>query len=125
MLRGGARTRCTRGFTPVFIDEILSENSDISSSEISDTSESLFADTSEENLDHFEDEIMSTTFTIQLNTEVILALHFWWHYLYVILHKLASILNLLMLIYIYVFHIFFKFNKMATIIVWINIEQGS
>ena len=107
------------------IDEMVSENSDISSSEISDTSESLFADTSEENLNHFEDEIMSTTFTIQLNTEVILAFHFWWHYLYVILHKLTSILNLLMLIYIYLFHIFFKFNKMATIIVWINIEQGS
>ena len=55
MLRGGARTRCTRGFTPVFIDEILSENSDISSSEISDTSESLFVNTSEEDLDSSED----------------------------------------------------------------------
>ena len=56
MLRGGARTRCTRGFTPVFIDEILSENSDISSSEISDTSESLFVNTSEEDLDSSEDD---------------------------------------------------------------------
>ena len=126
ILRGWPRTRCIRGLTSALIDEMVSEKkSDISTSEISDTSESLFADTSEEDLDYSEDGIMSTIFTIQLNTEVILALHFWLHYLYMILHKLTSILNLLMLVYIYLFHIFFKFNKISTIIVWINIEQGS
>jgi len=46
-LRGGARTRCTRGLTPALID---------TSSEIENTSEYLFAETSEEDLDSSEDD---------------------------------------------------------------------
>ena len=46
-LRGGPRTRCTRGLTPALID---------ASSEIENTSEYLFAETSEEDLDSSEDD---------------------------------------------------------------------
>ena len=46
-LRGGTRTRCTRGLTPALID---------TSSEIEITSEYLFAETSEEDLDSSEDD---------------------------------------------------------------------
>ena len=56
ILRGGPRTRCTRGLTPALINENVSKNSDILSSEISNTSEYLFADTSEEDLNFSEDD---------------------------------------------------------------------
>ena len=47
MMRGGPRTRCTRGLTPALID---------TSSEIENISEYLFAETSEEDLDSSEDD---------------------------------------------------------------------
>ena len=47
IMRGGPRTRCTRGLTPALID---------TSSEIENTSEYLFAETSEEDLDSSEDD---------------------------------------------------------------------